>query len=190
MEVAERADRQQAVNILTLAFDQNMSVNYVVKPGTKRVDRVKQLMGYSFDYCKEFGEVYKSDNGNAFVLLLYPDRKKPTFKSIIWDIHLTSNVIGVSRIIQVLNRETLIKKNHPKIPFTHLWFIGVDPAQQGKGVGSKLINEVITLNEQKRRPIYLETSVDKNLSWYKNLGFEIYNTLELGYQLHLLRKTF
>jgi len=188
MTVVEQADKEKAINILTLAFDQNKSVNYVVKQGDNRVDRIRQLMGYSFDYCKKFGEVYKSNDDNAFALILYPERKKTTFKSIVWDTQLATNVIGFSRVMQVLNREGLIKKHHPKEPFAYLWFIGVDPAQQGKGIGSKLLKDVINMNEKKERPIYLETSVDKNLPWYKSFGFEIYQELNLGYNLFLLRR--
>jgi ribosomal protein S18 acetylase RimI-like enzyme len=145
-------------------------------------------MGYSFDYCKEFGEVYMSDDGRAFALVLFPEKKKASLKSMMWDAKLASNVIGFSRVMQVLNRETLIKKNHPRQPITYLWFIGVDPRLQGKGVGSTLLKTVIEMSERKERPIYLETSVDKNLPWYKSFGFEIYKTIDLSYDLFLLRR--
>jgi hypothetical protein len=188
MTVAEQADKQKAVDILTLAFDQNKSVNYVVKQGNDRVERIRQLMAYSFEYCKEFGEVYKSDDGKAFALTLYPERKRTTLKSIMWDAQLAANVIGLRRVMQVLNRESLIKKHHPKQLITYLWFIGVEPGQQGQGVGSKLLKDVINMNEKNKRPIYLETSVDKNLSWYESFGFEIYQKLNLSYDLFLLRR--
>jgi ribosomal protein S18 acetylase RimI-like enzyme len=188
MRIANQADRQHVINVLTLAFDQNKSVNYVVKQDVYRVDRIRQLMEYSFEYCKAFGEVYLSDDAKACAFILFPDRKKTTFKSILWDAKLASKVIGLPRVFQVLKRESLIKQNHPKQPITYLWFIGVDPHAQGKGIGSKLLNDVISMNEKKQRPIYLETSVEKNLAWYRSFGFEIYKTLELSYNLFLLRR--
>jgi ribosomal protein S18 acetylase RimI-like enzyme len=188
MRIANQADRQQAVSILTSAFDENKSVNYVVKQDEHRIARISQLMEYSFDYCREFGDVYISDDSKACALVLFPDRKKTTLKTMFWDAKLASKVIGFGRVMQVLKRESLIKQNHPKAPITYLWFIGVDPQHQGKGAGSQLLKDVINMNEKKQRPIYLETSVDKNLEWYRSFGFEIYKKLELSYSLFLLRR--
>ncbi len=38
------------------------------------------------------------------------------------------------------------------------------------------------------RPIYLATSTMKNLPWYKKSGFEVYNELDLGYNLFFLKR--
>ena len=69
-----------------------------------------------------------------------------------------------------------------------LWFIGVDPTEQYKGIGTKLLIEVISEGQSKGRSIYLETSTDKNIPWYEKAGFSIYNELDLGYRLFFMRK--
>lgn len=188
MRRAEQTDKRQVVDILSRSFDTNKSVNYVVKQGVSRKERIQTLMEYSFNVCLSNGEVWMSDDGNACALLLFPDRKKTTVKSIAWDIDLALNAIGVARVSSVLKRESLIKQNHPPGPFTYLWFIGVDPKNQKQGVGSRLLKEVIDMNDKKNRPIYLETSVASNLSWYEKFGFETYKKIDLNYDLFLLRR--
>ena len=51
-----------------------------------------------------------------------------------------------------------------------------------------MLKEIIEASERKARPIYLETSVERNLPWYKDHGFEIFDTLNFNYTLYLLRK--
>jgi ribosomal protein S18 acetylase RimI-like enzyme len=82
----------------------------------------------------------------------------------------------------------MIKSFYPKEPINYLWFIGVDPEYTNKGAGTRLLHEIIKDSD---RPIYLETSVHRNLSWYQKNGFELYHTLPFPYgPLYLLRTTY
>nr|WP_294897567.1 hypothetical protein [uncultured Pedobacter sp.] len=64
------------------AFDENLSVNYIVKKDKHRVERIKVLMDYSFDMCRRYGEVYLSEDENACALVLFPDLKKDNLWTI------------------------------------------------------------------------------------------------------------
>jgi len=55
---------------------------------------------------------------------------------------------------KTLAREALIKRVQPKDPMTYLWFIGVNLADQDKGIGSKLLQSVIDHGIQNERPIF------------------------------------
>jgi len=104
------------------------------------------------------------------------------------DAGLALSVIGLSNIRKAMAREAQINKLHPKRPIYYLWFIGVDPLAQKKGVGTKLLKEIINEAKFKGRPIYLETSTLKNIPWYEKFGFTVYNKLDLGYELYCLKK--
>ena len=144
-------------------------------------------MEYSYDVCNAFGDVWISEDEQACALVLVPDKKKTSLIAILWDITLAFSVIGINRIGPVLGRESKIKSFHPNEPFSYLWFIGVKPELQNKGKGSQLLGQIIQKSKEEKRPIYLETSVERNLPWYKNHGFEVYNKLDLSYTLYLLR---
>jgi|APTNR8051073442_1049403.scaffolds.fasta_scaffold00018_179 ribosomal protein S18 acetylase RimI-like enzyme len=187
----KRADINQkslVVDILSKSFDDNRSVNYVVKQDSKRQARIRRLMDYSFDICNAFGDVWMADDDQACALVLYPDKKRSTLNAILWDAKLALSVIGLTRVSQVLSRESKIKFFHPKGRFTYLWFIGVTPELQNKGKGSQLLQEIISESESQGRPIYLETSVDRNINWYQKFDFEIFQTLDLTYTLFMLRR--
>ncbi len=50
------------------------------------------------------------------------------------------------------------------------------------------MNDIIRIADEKEMPIYLETSVDKNILWYKKVGFTIFAEIELTYKLFLLKR--
>jgi ribosomal protein S18 acetylase RimI-like enzyme len=102
------------------------------------------------------------------------------------DLKLVFTCLGIKNLLKTLDRESKIKKQHPPSPFVHLWFIGVDPNYQNKGIGSQLLEKVIAEAGKMRRNIYLETSTLKNLPWYEKFGFKIFEKIELGYTLFLL----
>jgi ribosomal protein S18 acetylase RimI-like enzyme len=145
-------------------------------------------MEYSFNICNAFGEVWISEDNQACALILFPDKKRTSFRTLLWDLKLALSVIGIDRVNAVLKRESMIKSNHPKSLIAYLWFIGVNPKLQSKGIGSSFIREVIAECERKKRPIYLETSMERNIPFYKKFGFEIFQSLNLSYTLYQLRR--
>jgi len=185
---AETKDRSLVVNILTQSFDGNKSVNYIIKQDNTRVRRLARLMEYSFDCCQLFGEVWLSADRTACALTVLPETKRTTPRSIALDASLALSCIGLANLKKALTRETAIKKVHPSEIFYYLWFIGVLPSEQNKGAGTSLLRSLIQRGESLHRPIYLETSMTKNLPWYKKFGFDVYRELDFGYKLFCLRR--
>lgn len=179
--------KPKIVSILTKAFDDNLSVNYIVKQDESRIERIKALMDYSFDMCNKYGEVYISEDENACALVLFPELKKDNLWTINRDIKLITKSIGFSNILKALKRESLIKKAQLKDNIYYLWFIGVDTANQNQGIGSELLNGLVNEAKQMGRTVCLETSTERNIPWYKKNGFEIYNKVDLGYELSFLK---
>lgn len=188
MKKAGHKDKHLIVDILTKSFENNQSVNYIVKQDEKRLERIKALMDYSFEVCYAFGDVLLSDDKKACALVLYPDKKKTTVKSILLDVKLILSCVGIENIKKTLAREALIKKIQPKELMYYLWFIGVDPEYQNSGIGSVFLDELIEDSKLKGRPIYLETSTLKNLPWYQKFDFNIYHEADLSYKLFFLKR--
>lgn len=188
MKKAPLSQKALIVDILSESFKQNKSVNFVVKQDKNRMNHIRELIDYSFNVCQEFGDVWLSEDNQACALVLYPDKKRTTLRALLWDAKLALSVIGLNRVGQVLRRELKIKSFHPMERFSYLWFIGVSPEFQNKGKGSQLLTEIIDDSKKQGRPIYLETSVNRNLAWYKKYGFEIFQTLDLSYTIYMLRK--
>lgn len=187
---AHYSDKSIVLDILCASFDTNKSINYVIKQGKNREKEVRNLMGYSFEICYLFGKVWLSNDKKACALVLFPDKKKTSPKTIFLDLRLALSCIGITRVFKILKRDSAIKSCYPKPPIYYLWFIGVKVKEQGKGIGKALLNEIITESVLLKRPIYLETSMAENIDFYKKAGFELYHELDFGYRLFLLKRSF
>src|SRR5688500_12092883 len=110
---ADYKDKQLVVDILSRSFDDNKSVNYVIKQDSKRKERLKNLMAYSFEVCYLFGEVFLSDDKRGCALLIFPEKKKTRLKSILLNVQLIFTSLGLANIQRTIGRESNIKRLHP-----------------------------------------------------------------------------
>jgi ribosomal protein S18 acetylase RimI-like enzyme len=70
--------------------------------------------------------------------------------------------------------------HHPKEPHWYLPLLGVDPAQQNKGVGSALLRHVTDRCDRDGVLAYLESSNPRNIPLYERHGFVILGRAQFG----------
>lgn len=69
---------------------------------------------------------------------------------------------------------------HPHEPHWYLPLIGVDPAQQGNGLGDALMSHALARCDRDSMPAYLESTNPRNISLYRRHGFEPLGTIQAG----------
>ena len=69
---------------------------------------------------------------------------------------------------------------HPTEPHWYLPMIGVDPIQQGRGIGSALLKHALAACDRDGVPAYLESSNPKNVPLYQRHGFEVIGSIQTG----------
>lgn len=185
---ASYADKAIVVRILCNAFADNRSVLYLLPKDRSFDRRLKRLMTYSFDCCFRFGEVYISDDNNACALTVLPETKSNNAWLIWQQIKLVTGALGLLNTSKALKREALVKQHYPTEAYYYIWYIGVEPANQGNGAGSALLRQLQARASSLGRAIYLETSTVRNLPWYGKNGFNKYGQIDdFGFPLYLLR---
>ena len=97
MRKATFNDKDLVVDILSQSFNENKSINFVVKQDKKRAQRVKTLMEYSFFTGMSSGAVYIDDTNLACAIFLH--KKKTTLSSILWDLKLFKYLLPVKKMI-------------------------------------------------------------------------------------------
>ncbi len=60
-----------------------------------------------------FGDVFLSDDRKGCALIVLPDKKKTTLKSILLDLKLIFTCLGLSNAKKAMDRESKIKKLQP-----------------------------------------------------------------------------
>jgi len=73
------------------------------------------------------------------------------------------------------SRKKLMKNK----PYEYLMIIGISPASQGNGLGSKLVDAMNKEATRKGVYIYLETESEENLQFYEKHGFTVLQEIVL-----------
>lgn len=63
--------------------------------------------------------------------------------------------------------------NHPDSPHLYLFVVGIDPSQQGNGLGERLLAPTLAYGDATGAAAYLESTNPRNIGFYQRLGFEI-----------------
>jgi GNAT superfamily N-acetyltransferase len=66
-----------------------------------------------------------------------------------------------------------IEAAFPSGTYWYLQVVGVDEGAKGAGVGTALLEPGLRRADRDRTPCYLETDSERNVGWYRRLGFRI-----------------
>ncbi len=81
---------------------------------------------------------------------------------------------GLARFGRLMAIRADMDNHHPlDRPHAYLWFLGVSPAVQGRGVGSALLRAAGARLDAQRMPAYLETGTTRNVALYERHGFTV-----------------
>lgn len=103
-----------------------------------------------------------------------------------WHIALLQQALMAPKMIGALRGRTLvalrtllaIESLHPKEPaHWYLRVVGCDPSRQGQGIGAALLRPMLERCDAEEIGAYLESSNEKNITFYRRHGFEVVREL-------------
>jgi len=80
---------------------------------------------------------------------------------------------ALNRYMQVLMKMEALRQRESPFPHYYLTLLAVDPSQQRRGIGSKLIKPMLQKASHEKLPCYLWTNQPSSLDFYKLHGFKI-----------------
>jgi ribosomal protein S18 acetylase RimI-like enzyme len=73
-----------------------------------------------------------------------------------------------------------VDAHHPREPHWYLAVLGTDPAHQGRGFGSAVMEPVLARADEEGLGCYLESSKESNVAFYARHGFRVTQELDLA----------
>ncbi|MDQ3665151.1 MAG: GNAT family N-acetyltransferase [Acidobacteriota bacterium] len=176
IKMATASEEAGVIGVLTLAFSSDPMARWA-QPDPQ-------------NYLTNFPTLAKAFGGNAFAqrtayfadgyggaALWLPPGFSPDEETMIGLVERTAPDAIKGEIFGVFQE---MGKYHPTEPHWYLPLIGVDPSQQGNGIGSALMKHALIPCDRDGTIAYLESSNPKNISLYKRHGFEVIGKIQVG----------
>ncbi len=90
-------------------------------------------------------------------------------------------IIGARYTISRMIGTNAMESHHPHKPHYYLLAVGVSPGNQGKGLGTRILQPALQKCDQEKIPAYLETSSKRVIGLYQKLGCECKEMFDIPY---------
>jgi ribosomal protein S18 acetylase RimI-like enzyme len=173
-----------ASEVLTRAFFHDSKLTYILPDEEERKERARYLLEFELKYGMRYGRVYAtSPRLEGLAVWLPSERSEITF----WRAFRSGGMslqkrLGRENMDRLLAFSALVERYHKKHapdPHCYLFFIGVDPAFQGKGFAARLLMPVLVSLEKKDIACYLNTQNERNIPLYEHFGFQVVERVTL-----------
>jgi ribosomal protein S18 acetylase RimI-like enzyme len=170
--IASPRDRAAIAAMLARAFADDPAMGFIFPDAAVRAKRMPRLFALLFETDGPVGMRLVTGGGEAATLWRAPGKAETGIWEMLRHAPSMLHALGgaVGRALRVANA---IDTHHPEGDFWYLHIAGCDPAFQGRGIGGAIVRAGLDRVAAGRLPCYLETPLEKNISFYRGLGFEL-----------------
>ena len=174
VRVADPSEKDAVLDTLMLAFSTDPCLRYLLDTPNALFRGFRPFATAMGGAAAASGAAWLADDGTAGALWLPP--------GVRGDSDAIDALIGetVSPETQAVAEQVGegMDRHHPEEPHWYLSMIGVDPARQGRGLGSALLAQTLAIVDADRLPAYLESSNPRNTPLYERFGFEVIGQIQ------------
>jgi GNAT superfamily N-acetyltransferase len=167
------ADLASIADALVSAFHDDPVMLYLFDKPAKRDKQQRSLFMSEAKRALTKGAVHTTADGPAKggAIWMAPGQWKTGGLELLGQLPLMFSLgTATPRALSILSK---MEKVHPSEPHWYLAILGTATESQGKGVGSALLDPILTQCDAEGIPAYLESSKDSNIPFYNRHGFEV-----------------
>jgi GNAT superfamily N-acetyltransferase len=168
--------------VLARAFDADPFINWVVRQDSRRAQRFTATFDVALRrMSKSLNETFTTTSLDACAIWKRPHQHALGLFEQLELLPAFARVMGwrgLPRFSRLLERAQTLHDQLAPAPHYYLFMLGVDPAQQRRGLGSQLLEPMLARCDDENKLAYLETARAENLPFYSRHGFELAHILE------------
>ena len=162
---------------LAAAFEADPVFGWLIPRGSGRRGRLERFFRLELEHIVlPAGAAWTTGELPGAALTLPPGRWKTPPRVTLGHGPEAVRVFG-RRTGHGLGLLTRMESRHLREPHWYFPYIGVAPAQQGRGLGRTLMEPVLDRCDRERLPAYLEATSPDNARLYRRLGFREVETV-------------
>jgi len=170
---AVRADLDSLEATLADAFHDDPMMAWIYPETETRPAHSQAFMRAGLEMGFPHGHVYSATPDAGAAVWAPPDVDLFDDAAITNMFTLLGEQIG-ARAEEVGNGLLEVSAHHPHdVPHFYLFILGTKRSQQGKGLGSSLMREVLDRCDRQGLAAYLESSNPRNVPFYERHGFKV-----------------
>ncbi len=166
---ATAADAEGCLAVLTLAFGSDPPCRWAWPDPQQYLEAFPRFARAFGGGAIDLGTAYYYE-GFSGVALWLPPGAAPDEESLV---RVIQDTVADERKNAMFSMFEQMDAYHPGEPHWHLPLIGVDPANQGRGIGSALQHHVLDQCDRQQMLAYLEATSPRNVRLYERHGFEV-----------------
>jgi len=178
--LATRADLPAVGASLARAFATDPVWQWLVPDRRRFQRRATQLMRAITQMHLATGSVWTTPGAGATGVWAPPKKFRTPASQFVRVAHRfvpAAGIAGMRRFATVATLDDL----HPGEPHWYLALLGTDPAHQGRGLASAVMQPAMAAADAAGVGCYLESSKESNISFYRRHGFEVTGTHDLDH---------
>lgn len=175
----EAPQRDRAAEVLAGAFENDPIYTYIFPDPDDRRRSLRLLWDALLRYSLVYGRVWTTPavegvacwlpSGNTEVTLWRHFRTGMPFARAVAQFRKEPR----RRMLDLLSYTDSARRRTIREPYWYLWALGVEPASQGQGIGSRLLSPALAEADEAGVPCYLETETENNVAFYHKRGFVV-----------------
>jgi GNAT superfamily N-acetyltransferase len=139
---------------------------------------------YILNYGLIYGEVHVTSPDLEGIAVWLPphETNMPIWKVLkagAWSLPFEVNPLLFLRFLPEQRVTARVHKRYAPFPHWYLNLLCIVPEKQGKGYGSTLLQSMLARIDCERLPGYLETTEERNVSFYEHHGFRVAETSQI-----------
>ena len=174
IRTAAAADTERCLNMLALAFGSDPPCRWTW-PDPQQYLEAFPLFARAFGGgALEHGTAHYYEGFSGVALWLPPGvtLDEESLAKVIQDTAVPARRDTIFTIFEQMD------SYHPREAHWYLPLIGVDPAHQGKGIGSALLSHALKACDSQKVLAYLEATSPRNVPLYRRHGFEVLGSIQ------------
>ncbi len=172
VHLARKNQRRTIAAMLARAFFDDPAICWIFPDPLERSKRLPKLFMLLFDSDADKGMRLVTDRGEAATFWRAPGQVHTGLFETLRYLVPMLGCFGTA-IRRGMAVGDAIDAHMPPGDFWYLHIAGCDPIHQGKGIGGAAVRAGLERAVDGRFPAYLETPLEKNISFYQAMGFTV-----------------
>lgn len=181
IRLATASDADVIAQLMIKVFDEDPLMNWFFRKDNKRAQGQKVFYDFVIkSYCLPQHLSWVTDDLQGAALWIPSEKWEPGFLMQISMASVIIRAFGLRNSLMKLRERQKIDTRHPKQAHYYLSCLGVNRDLRGRGIGTALLEPMLYRSDNEGRGCYLETTLERSVSFYQRFGFSVTETLLIG----------